>query len=252
MFSRLARVYLRPPPLRREDVRLRSRLRASGGAPVTVVEQTRVAGLDATVLSATDPGALATWLRGHGYATRPDLDAWLAPYVAQGFHVTAFRYDRARQTALTSRAVRMTFPSERAFYPYSEPADGEAAPGRTLRLIAPFRVAAHEGTRPWRARVGYAGRPGGLDALLGGVLPAGTRTGEWMTTFDDVPRGAAGPICSSRGTGASARSAPPSTPSCSARAADQIATSPKQTSSGGAPVPTSIRPSIPTPSISTR
>lgn len=190
VFARLARFYLRPPPV------LRSRPRSLPNGPqtsaveppVTVVEQTRVAGLDATVLAATDTMALTAWLREHGYATRPDLDAWLAPYVSRSYFVTAFRYDPATQTEITSRAVRLSFATDRPFYPYAEPQGALASEGRTLRLsvVAPFRIAGREGDAPWSARVGYAGRPRGLGAALAGTLPARASAGPWITTFDDV------------------------------------------------------------------
>lgn len=193
VFERLSRIYLRPAPVALERSRGEaSRGIASAGA-VTVLEERRVAGLDAAVLHASDPDALAAWLRQRRFATRPDLDAWLAPYVARGFFVTAFRYEPASQASITSRAVRLTFPTTAGFYPYAEPASSAPAgsdrgAARTLRLsvIAPFRVSATEGRRAWRARVGYAGQPGGLEHVLAGVV-AVTPAMRWMTTFEDRP-----------------------------------------------------------------
>ena len=44
----------------------------------------RVAGMDATVLRATDSMALGEWLSSHGFSTRPALERWLAHYVERG------------------------------------------------------------------------------------------------------------------------------------------------------------------------
>jgi hypothetical protein len=105
-----------------------------GGDAVEVVAVARVAGLDATVLRASDATALARWLQGRGFASRQGLTDWLARYVAGGWYVTAFRYNGGRQVQFGSRAVRLSFSADRPFYPYAEPGDQTQSEPRTLRV----------------------------------------------------------------------------------------------------------------------
>ncbi len=111
---------------------------------VQVLAQARVAGLDATVLRASDPEELSAWLGEHGYEDRSELVAWLAPYVADGYAITAFRFQKSDTSSenIGSRAVRMTFETERPFYPYREPTDSPEEPYRALWLdiVAPARA----------------------------------------------------------------------------------------------------------------
>ncbi len=150
---------------------------------VDVVEETHVAGLDATILAANDASALSDWLRGRGFEQREALKRWLAIYVAKGWYVTAFRYERPGERILdangeaktydmeddtgnlksvfASRAVRITFPTNEPVYPYLEPDDVPDVPHRILDLfvIANQRmdgVLIDSGARPWNADVVYA------------------------------------------------------------------------------------------------
>src|SRR5207245_1195981 len=71
------------------------------GSGVEVLEQKQVGGLDAAVLRfrrgdkdddpAAGAGELAGWLKTHGYEFGPALVAWLRPYVANDWVMTAFR-----------------------------------------------------------------------------------------------------------------------------------------------------------------
>lgn len=193
VFDRLARIYLRPPP---QGIRSRGAVRGltagpAGAPPVTVVERRTVAGLDAAVLAASDARALNAWLGQNGFPSRPALEAWLAPYVARGFFVTAFRYDPgAQQGTFASRAVRLSFPVDAPFYPYAEPSDAPRTDGRRFRLhvVAPFRVDARlGGRRSWGARVGFAGRVDDFASVLAGAIPSGAaRDAAWLTTFEEV------------------------------------------------------------------
>src|SRR5262249_15154018 len=131
---------------------------AAAQAPVQVVEQRRVAGLDATVLAATDAAALNAWLGAHHYPSSPTMTAYLAPYVQQHYFVTAFRYTRGSgETRLGTRAVRMSFTTDRPFFPYAEPTDAPHVAGRVFRVsvVSSERVSALVGTHAWGARTGY-------------------------------------------------------------------------------------------------
>jgi hypothetical protein len=161
---------------------------------VHVLEEKRVAGLDAAVLEADDPEALRQWLQARGYAARPALIDWLRPYIAQRWKLTAFKLARERfGETLTARAVRLSFPTTRPVYPYREPADTERPESRTLRLffVGPTRMDGVLGDKPvsWSARVKLARDLGRPDALLAGTVPSGTLPdGAWLTIFDDDSR----------------------------------------------------------------
>ena len=157
-------------------------------AAVTVLEQKAVAGFDAAVLQATDANALDGWLRKHGYPASAELLEWYKPYVAQGWLITAFKVAGA-----TTRPVRMSFQTERAFFPYREPAAkaGEAK-ARLLRvyLLAHARYegtigdkGAWPGRAVWSSAIAEEQRSrllklAGLPSMAGGG-------GLWLTEFVD-------------------------------------------------------------------
>lgn len=182
---------------------------ATSAAPrVQVLEQRRVGAFDAAVLRAEDAGALAKWLGDHGYDERPSLAAWLAPYVAQKWVVTAFKVadpDAATTDAgvdpelaaiATPRSfgggtVRMSFHTERPFFPYREPADQREArttslsPSRALRIffVGPARVTATIGSGATKFP-GTTSWAGPLDAARA-ALPVAVPPGAWLTAFED-------------------------------------------------------------------
>lgn len=153
---------------------------------VTVLSSQRVAGMDATVLQADDADALGGWLEEHGYPMRPALVEWLRPYVDAHFAVTAFRYASDEpDVPVGSRAVRMTFQTDRPFYPYREPTDQPEQYGRLLRvhLVAPGRMRGKLDAAPWGAGVEYARPLTDAAAVLTGI--ASPPEGAWLTTFLD-------------------------------------------------------------------
>lgn len=189
VFRRLAAIFSRPlPRTGGGGGSLRSAPR-SRPPMVTVVEERVVAGMQATVLTATDAAALSAWLGQNGFAGRPALTAWLAPYVRQGFYVTAFRYDAGSQgTPLETRAVRLSFETDRPFYPYAEPRDAPETTARrfVLSVVSDARVAGTVGGRRWGARTGFAGRLTNAESLLRGAVPDPSRfANAFMTTFEE-------------------------------------------------------------------
>ncbi|HEY5896576.1 MAG TPA: DUF2330 domain-containing protein, partial [Burkholderiales bacterium] len=100
----------------------------SMGSPagVAVLERKVVAGLDAAVLEATDADALYHWLKDNGYRSDPYLIEWTRPYVERNWKITAFKI-AAGAPAVATKAVRMSFQTERPFFPYREPATQRAA-----------------------------------------------------------------------------------------------------------------------------
>lgn len=108
---------------------------------VTELGTSRVAGMDVTVLRATDSVALGEWLSSHGFSNRPALERWLSHYVERGFFFSAFRY-ASTGSSVTTSAPRITFTTPTPVYPYLEPDDALPRFG-ALRvwLIAPERRA---------------------------------------------------------------------------------------------------------------
>jgi hypothetical protein len=180
-------------------------------APVGVLEETRVAGLDASVLLASDADALADWLHARGFEERKAIQRWLRVYVAKGWYVTAFRFERPGKDldpvrtnrgdvsvdgghlpdpiALTSKAVRISFPASEPVYPYLEPDDVSDVPLRTLDLfvLASRRLDGallDEGSRPWDAQVDFAA---GIEPSpwLGSELGVDLAGHLWLTRYVD-------------------------------------------------------------------
>ena len=105
-----------------------------------VISSQDVAGYRATILAAEDERSLSEWLTANGYLSTPELRAWLKPYVANKWKITAFKLMKTDDGAvLNTGAIRLSFETDRPFYPYSEPSDRQqisaASPqGRALRV----------------------------------------------------------------------------------------------------------------------
>lgn len=133
----------------------------TGAAPVEVLSTQKVAGYDAAILDATDTKALTEWLSTNGYATTPDLAAWLDAYVKQRWIISAFKIDKSQSDiAAQTSAVKMSFTTDRPFFPYREPASQRESqvlspPRRSLRVwfLGPERVAGSVGERPWQGEL---------------------------------------------------------------------------------------------------
>lgn len=195
---------------------------------VEVLEQKRVGDLDAAVLgfkpdAKLDPEAAAAdllaWLNRNQYAVRPDLTAWLIPYVRDNWVITAFKIAsqpeaptagapkgtargeppaRSQQgRTLKSSAVRMSFKAERPFFPYREPADQRDVQAKGVqRLLRVFVAAKHrvsgklgDGSTAWPGMTVWANAVTGAERgslLAKAKLPAETGPGEWwLTEFED-------------------------------------------------------------------
>lgn len=186
---------------------------ASKSAPdaksVTVLDQKRVAGFDAVVLETKSSEALVKWLKDHGYAFSPEIEAWAKPYVEKDWKITALKVAKkddkgAKEEkngkdhkSVSAAALRMSFKTERPLFPYREPdyksaADSLNPNGRLLRIyfLADGR---YEGEltkdQKWTGTVAWAGK---LDAeqrkkmLEHLKLPEKTGPAEWwLTEFED-------------------------------------------------------------------
>lgn len=159
---------------------------------VRLLEEKRVAGLDATVLEASSATALAAWLDARGFAFRPALEAWVEPYIRRGWTITAFRYAgeaRLPESSLASRALRMSFTTDSPIYPYREPSDQPSVGDRELRLFllasTALDAASSELDSSWPATLRFSA-PLGLSSELREALSGVPLTSSmWLMEFRD-------------------------------------------------------------------
>jgi hypothetical protein len=187
----------------------------SGAAPaaapeVHVLEERRLAGQDVAVLQASDASALEAWLLEHDYEISPQLKEWVQPYLDDEWTITAFKFARDDEgnREISTAAVRMTFETDRPFYPYREPepeptaeekAKNQPQPSRLLRVffIGKERVQGTLDGEPWHAETVWSrqispgivnpyapGVPGRLQEML--KLPDTDPDARWhVTEFED-------------------------------------------------------------------
>jgi hypothetical protein len=170
-------------------------------AHVTVLAETFVAGFHAVVLEATSAAVLVDWLKEHGYAYSPQVEAWAKPYVEKGWKITALRVakdksGKADQT-VAAGALRLSFKTDVPLFPYREPdpATAAAALGAHNRLLRIYFIAdaRYQGEltrdQPWTGKVTWAGKLADEDRkkLLGMLkLPENTGPAQWwLTEFED-------------------------------------------------------------------
>lgn len=159
-----------------------------------------VAGFDAVALEANDPAALTGWLKEHGYVSSPALERWVAPYIKAKWTITAFKItkDQPQAERVATSALRMTFHTDRPFFPYREPEDQrtldrEKAPRRLLRVYflgaEKVKGAIGQDGAPWPGQVVWSDElPDHERSRLLGLLalPAGTSPASWwLTEFED-------------------------------------------------------------------
>ncbi|MEZ0231185.1 MAG: DUF2330 domain-containing protein [Planctomycetota bacterium] len=172
-------------------------------AEVRVVDQRTAAGYDAVVLETDGASSLARWLRESGYASRPDLDEWLAPLVRDHWKIVAFRVVRPGPSPeVVTRTVRISFAAEKPIFPSREPPTASSEPlwSRRLRVVfaGDTRMGGMTGEGPdrraWGGVTTYANVVSGLD--LAAAVPAAdlprvpyltaSRTEERCGKWDDV------------------------------------------------------------------
>lgn len=172
--------------------------RSAGDRSVRVLEMKRVGGYNAVVLEADDAQALAEWLHEFGFEARPELTAWLAPYVEAKWKLTAFKISRD-ENALDPRfgvgAVMLRFSTPRPFFPYREPEDQRTKDtiARKLRvyLISGSKMSgalehAPDAAPLWPGKLEWAGP---LPAQLVPMLQDGegrSLKDAWLTAYLDA------------------------------------------------------------------
>jgi hypothetical protein len=178
---------------------------------VTELLDKKVAGFHAKVLEAKSAEALVGWLKEHGYAFSPEIEAWARPYVEQGWKFIALQVAKEKEPSdkdktdkappgkrVSAAALRISFKTDRPLFPYREPdttsaAKSLAASSRLLRIyfIGDGRFKG-ELTKevPWTGRVAWSNeltaenKKATLDLL--NKLPENTGpTTWWLTEFED-------------------------------------------------------------------
>jgi hypothetical protein len=165
---------------------------------VHVLQTASVAGFDATTVEADSATALTEWLGKNGFEATPALTKWLERYVADKWKITAFVVASGSQDSeqkryeVSTKAVKMTFQTERPFYPYREPqiemtveSNAKIVPvsERFLRVffLSNERYAATLANQPWSANVLHAAPTTYLPAEVTQLSGGNTH----LTVFDD-------------------------------------------------------------------
>jgi hypothetical protein len=174
----------------------------AGGEPAVVVHlDKQVANFHARVLEAKSAQALVGWLKEHGYAFSPEVEAWARPYVEEGWMITALQVakdpDGKAKPNVSAAALRMSFKTARPLFPYREPdsAQSAAALGAQSRLLRIYFLsdARYRGElteeAPWTGKVAWANKLSAenrqkvLELLK---LPETTGPAQWwLTEFED-------------------------------------------------------------------
>jgi hypothetical protein len=94
---------------------------AKSAGSVEVLSDQQIGDYRATVLRATDGQAMAAWLQANGHNMRPSMPPWLDYYAKKSWDFVAFKYNGAG--TVHSHAVRVSFSTDKPFYPYKMPTD---------------------------------------------------------------------------------------------------------------------------------
>lgn len=140
-----------------------ARAEKAPAAPV-ILDRKKVAGYDAIVLQADDVEGLKKWLEENQYDARPELMTWLKWYVEHKWIITAFKIlqEPSSNSDRWAKSVRMSFQTDKPFYPYREPEDMRSKASPTNRKLRVFFLsdARYEGAigkeRIWPARTEWA------------------------------------------------------------------------------------------------
>lgn len=132
------------------------------GIEPRVISEQQIGDYHAVVLDASDSQGLGDWLKKNGYPWSESCAQWLAPYLAEKWKITAFKLQRTETGKLGTKAIRMSFTTDRPFFPYREPAEASklGGAGRTLRIafLGDERVMGklEDGT-DWPAQIDFSG-----------------------------------------------------------------------------------------------
>jgi hypothetical protein len=168
---------------------------------VKLLEEKEVAGFHAVVLETKSANDLVNWLKDHGYAFSPEMEAWAKPYVEAAWKITALKVvkDKANNDtrSVAASALRLTFKTDRPLFPYREPDYKTSAQtlgaGRRLLRIYLIADARYQGELtkedPWTGKVAWANKLSPEDRMkVLELLKLPETTGPtnwWLTEFED-------------------------------------------------------------------
>ncbi len=169
---------------------------AGSFSSVRIIEEKRVAGFDATVLTADTGADLTEWLKDHGYSYSPQVAEWAQPYLGGGWHFTALKVAKAGGAEdIKAGALRLSFQTDRPLFPYREPESAAAAAklatsSRLLRIyfIGEGRYRGDVAGKNWSGEVVWSGDiTSSREVLLKDLkLPVSTGPARWwLTEFED-------------------------------------------------------------------
>ncbi|RSS82270.1 DUF2330 domain-containing protein [Streptomyces sp. WAC06614] len=154
------------------------------GAPgVGVVGREQLGDFDVARLTATDPDALRTWLRGNGFELSDGLAAELRPYVDQKWEYVAVRLAPRQQGRVlrgTLDPLLIRFASDRLVYPMRLSRAARTPQSLSLYVLADHRMEPRSAIGGRAPEVTFAG-PVDPPAFLAG-LTGGHRT--FLTAID--------------------------------------------------------------------
>lgn len=140
---------------------------AAGGAPAAkksaqVLKTERVGDYEAKVVKATDGEAMSAWLKENGFVSRAPMTEWLDHYSKKGWVFTALKYVAKPGEVTNTKALRLSFKTDKPHYPYKMPSDA-FKPGwvRPLRLYfvsnGPIKSQYAESSDQWEGETVWSG-----------------------------------------------------------------------------------------------
>ncbi len=158
---------------------------------VTVVERAKIKGLDYVVLQAKGGKELTAWLDENRFASYPELAPWADVYAKEDAFFVAFKYElpEGKPAEALPGAVRISFATQRPFYPYREPRP-QGAGARMLRLfvLADGPASASVAGGKWASAPTFSGSvPDDQETLVETFVP-GMRLpkSRWLTAYTDT------------------------------------------------------------------
>ena len=102
---------------------------------VSVLAEYQLANYDVKIIEATSIEPLKNWLEENKFKMRTQLADWLESYLQQKWIFAVFVFRPAEnETTFSTKAVRISFSTNRPVYPYKEPLDDLPETNRILNL----------------------------------------------------------------------------------------------------------------------
>ncbi|MBC9712533.1 DUF2330 domain-containing protein [Streptomyces sp. TRM66268-LWL] len=163
--------------------------------PVGVTGRERLGPFDVARLTASDPDALAGWLKDEGFHLPARLSQALRPYVDQGWSYVAVRLAPAEGGAATLGGaldpLRISFASDRLVYPMRLSQLARQPQTLDLYVLAAHRMETRSAIGGYEPEVTYARRLGSsagpaLDSFAGGETRYLTAIKQLLPTPSDI------------------------------------------------------------------